>query len=278
MAKAKPQPDVDDRSQAQKQADDEATEFLGEEVRNGQVVNVPEEVAEPEAEAQPEPEAPKQEEQLPPPPPAIDPEKLKEELRAEVSQEIVNKLKPQEPEAVDPDDIAPWEKEGRQPKDWKEVARFASAQAKKELNAEIEEDNRVAAEQQRQVQEAQAQYIAEINASWDEDFAELRAAGKLPAIVDPNDQNDPGKQAQIAVLQQMLETNQQRTAQGKKAIMSVAAFHNLYYKDPRQQPPGANAPVSLSRKSVSQPDPNQYSYQDIHNARWEDLEAQLKNS
>lgn len=277
MAKAKPQPDVDDRSQAQKQADDEATEFLGEEVRNGQVVNVPEEVAQPEAEPQPEPEAPKQEEQLPPPPPAIDPEKLKEELRAEVSQEIVNKLKPQEP-AVDPEDISPWDREGRTPKDWNEVTEWASFQAMKKLNADIEADNQRAQSEAQAKADAEAQRLAAVNAQWDEEFDALRAAGKLPAMVDPNDQNDPGKQAQIALLQQMLTTNQERIAQGKQPVMSIAAFHNLYYKDPRQQPAGANAPVSLSRKSVSQPDPNQYSYQDIHNTPWEALEAQLKNS
>lgn len=204
----------------------------------------------------------------------FDPEEFKKQTIRETSEEIVKKIsaglgltQEEQDQSQSEGLVAPWEKEGRNPKSYKEVAEFSAELAEwKRQQAEKAQE-----EQKKQEEETQKKTTDQWNKYWDEQLDDLLSSGKLPKVEDENDKSDPGKLARNALWQKMWDVNQQRKSEGKQPVTSLKEIYYEHYEDPNAQPAGYDAPISLGRKAVSGGDSKDYSYEDIHNQPFEKI-------
>jgi hypothetical protein len=252
-------------SEKQRIADEQASEFLGEEVKNNNVVQKEEEPKEePKVE---EPKAEKVEEE------EIDLGKIKAEItenvRKETQKEITQKLtealgaKPTEAQKDKYEAFA--EKfateKGRNPS-WFELVPFLKDEVKAELKREQEEATQQTEAQKKQVAEQNAQRQKAFNTYLDEQLNELQVAGKL---------NMKDEAVKKQFFQTMMEVNDKRVKEGKAPIYSAKEIFYEHYSPPTAQPAGADAPISVGRGSTQTSNNEEYSYADIHKPSWTDM-------
>jgi hypothetical protein len=168
--------------------------------------------------------------------------------------------------------IPPWEKEGRNPKSYKEVAEFSAQLAEWKL----EQTQKAKEEEEEQAKEQQKQTNEQWNKYWDDQLDELVASGKLPKVEDSKDPNDPGVVARKVLFQSMFDISQERLQQGKPAVTSLKEIFYEHYKDPNAQPAGYDAPISLGKRAVSTGEKADYSYNDIHGSSYSEIIAGKK--
>lgn len=165
--------------------------------------------------------------------------------------------------------MSPWQKEGRTPKDYEEIADWAM-----EKNRILSERRQAAeaakTEEQTKAQEAyNKQQVENFNKYTQDQFADLIAAGKIPPVQNPNNPDDDGVTAQRVLLEIMLEVNKERAAAGKLPIYSIKEiFYEHLPEDENieelvKEVAGADAPVSAGKMQSGGED-KEVSYQEIH--------------
>lgn len=201
----------------------------------------------------------------------VDTGAIAEDVTKKAMDEIGKKLgfvKEDVKQAEDKGLVAPWEKEGRNPKDYNEVAEWGATVAEHKIKTQQEE----AQKQQEEQQEAQKTRKEQLNSYWDEQLTEIRQSGKLPKVADPKDDNDPGKQAEADLFMQLTKYNQERVAQGKPQELNLKAFVAFNYKPKRQQPAGADLPIGGAGYTQSPAqEEGEFDYKDIHGKSIEDV-------
>jgi len=231
----------------QEAADLEASKFLGEEVKDGNVIPKSNPVEDKAEEIKEEPKEEEKEEEF-------DLETFKKEVISGASEEVKKYLegKDQEETKENVTDYAKyaktvWDKEGRNPT-YEEALDFVTTKAAEKIKADQvaeQEAKKNLEDQQKKRQETlEKEQNDAFNALVDEELEELYAKERLPKIVDANNPKDEGVIAKKALFQQMLDVNQERAKQKKPLIYSVNRIFHEYYKPPVDQPAGADAPVS----------------------------------
>lgn len=257
---------------------------------------VPEAVKEFLGDDEPKEEPPKEKEEAPEEKPAEEPveepavpleevvEEVKTKTREEVKADVLKALGVTEEEKAEVEEAGyktPWEKRNEdRPADWGEVL---------DAGAELQEfraaDRERKAEEvaKKEAEKAQEENVA-INAEWDAQLDYLRAEGSIPGInpdikkkldegksLTVEERKDPGLAAQADVIETMYKVAQERETEGKKPIADIVHIFNRYYKPKNKQPAGAKAPVSGGKKSVATGEPEELSYDELHNTPFEGL-------
>ena len=200
--------------------------------------------------------------------------KVAEQTKAKIEEERLKGIEEQakkELEEKSKDELLPvWTREGRNPKDYDEIAAESTRIAELRFNKILEEKeakSREIAEQEQSKKQQEQSRIDAYNKLVDEELEELYASDKLPKIKDQNDPNDLGVKERFNLFKTMKEVNDKRIAEGKDPIYSVHRIYNGYYK-PTKQPAGADLPISSGKSPAPPADAEQeYSYADIHNKR-----------
>jgi len=142
---------------------------------------------------------------------------------------------------------SPWAKEGRNPRDYDEIAEWTT-----QLALKRQEEARTKEVEENEAKEAEASKLQQeravaFNKYWDGQLNELYEADKLPKIEDAENENDLGIKARKSLFTKMIEVNEQRVKDGKEPIYSLK---EIYYEHPINEEPGMSAPVSAGRGSV----------------------------
>lgn len=163
-----------------------------------------------------------------------------------------------------------WKKEGRNPT-YEEALEFVSEQAVEALEKRQAEKIQKEEETKKTQEKAQAEREANLNKYIDSELEDLIGKGKIPAITNKDDENDPGVRARRAIFQAMLDVNKERTAEGKDPIYSPKIIYYEHYKAPTQQPAGADAPVFGGKSGSVASEDNKFNYNDIHKKSFMDI-------
>ena len=143
----------------------------------------------PKAPETPAPEEPKE--------PEVDISAIEAEVTKNVTDKLLKSLTggSEEDLAKATGEKSPWAKEGRNPRDYDEIAEWTTQLALKkqaELKAEEDKENKRKEEEAGKFQQERA---TAFNKYWDNQLNELFEAGKLPKIEDEKNENDPGIRA-----------------------------------------------------------------------------------
>jgi hypothetical protein len=257
----------------QEQSDKVLSEFLGEPVKDGKVEEdrKEEKKDEPKSPVKEENAEEKIEEGV-----DFDPDKLGEEVSDKTAKKLLEKLMPENTDKENKDILAdtPWAKEKREPT-WDEALKwmgdYTAQKVQNDLKAQQEKAaaDAKAAQDQRQKQDEEA--VKTFNKKVDDQLEDLYVAGKLPRIKDPDDPNDIGKKARVALFQAMFDVNQKRAQEGKEPISSVKEIYYEHYTPPTAQPAGADAPVSPGRGGFSPTEDKEFDYSEIRKTSLEGL-------
>ena len=165
--------------------------------------------------------------------------------------------------------VPPWEQRGEnKPKSWKEHAEYSADLAEWKRQQTEAEIAKAQEEQEKEAKETNKKW----NDFWDSELKELTESGKIPEVKDPENPNDPGKQARIKLFAKMQQLGLERQAKGLPPITSVKLIFYEHYQD--EEPAGADAPVSFGKKNVSSDgDGSDYSYEDIHGKSFDQLKG-----
>lgn len=206
--------------------------------------------------------------------PEIDIDKIKQELKDEVSSEVADRvqkaLKGEDTkEERDRYEIIAEEfaqKNGRSPT-WHELIPYMVEDAKQAIKAEQAEEARKADEVQQTIAKTEKEREENFNKFIDDELNELYSKDRLPKIKDKDDPEDYGVKTRTALFQTMMEVNQKRVANNEPPIYSINKIYHEYFTPPSKQPAGANAPVSAGRGGSQVADTEEFSYHDIHNKK-----------
>ena len=170
----------------------------------------------------------------------------------------------------DKEDQSPWQKEGRSPKSYDEVAEWGTEKAKKELRQEIEEKDKVQAKKDNDAKAVETKRQEDWNKYWDGQIEKLVSEEKIPA---------PSEEIQAKLTDNKPLTEEEKEDPGIKARADIFRLatenkeNNLelvYYKhfSKETKPAGASAPVIGSRKAVTPSgEQSEYTYEEVHNAK-----------
>lgn len=160
------------------------------------------------------------------------------------------------------------------PKDYDELAlesaRIGKEQALKELeekeaakaaaDKKAQEDKEAAEKAQK---ERQVAIEAELQKQMDADLTAMYAAGDMPKVKDPKDENDPGNKEFKHLLETAQKVNADLIAKGQKPIMSLQVIRygkgedgKPYYTPLVTKPAGHDAPVLGSESPISHEAPD----------------------
>jgi hypothetical protein len=205
----------------------------------------------------------------------FDPNKFKEEVSKEATDKIVKALTGEgdkRKDSIDQELVSPWKKEGRNPKDYDEIAEWAVA--KREIldkRGQVEKAKQEE-EAQKAVKQNEESRVKSFNKYIDQQLDDLYKSGKLMTPQDPKNEKDPGVMQRKALFQSMLEVNTKRAEQGLDPIYSIKEIYYEHYKDPTRQPAGADAPVSMGKSGSSHDEsPEDYTYEEIRKKNWLDF-------
>ena len=181
--------------------------------------------------------------------PEVDISAIEAEVTKKVSDKIIKSLTGGSEAEIEGalGEQSPWAKEGRNPKDYDEIAQWATDLALKRQEAQKAEETEKAKEQEKEATKLQTERAEAFNKYWDTQLNELYESGKLPKIENAKDENDLGVKARKAMFSKMIEVNEQRTKEGKEPIYSLK---EIYYEHPINEEPGMSAPVSAGRGAV----------------------------
>jgi len=196
-----------------------------------------------------------------------------EEVSTKVRQDIIDQIaggKGQE-------DSPPWEKEGRQPRNYTEIGNWSKDQALKEFEAkQAEKDKQIEKDKEVEVKDNK-QIDADWNRYWDGQLNDMRSKGQIPQIakevkeklnkgevLTDVERNDKGLVAQKEIFQMANDS--------KESNLKVVYYEQ--YQPKSNQPAGADAPISGGTGVSSTSD--DYSYDEVHKAP--DFESLTKES
>lgn len=161
---------------------------------------------------------------------------------------------------IETGNVSPWAKEGRNPRDYDEIAEWSVELVEKKNEAKRLEQERINEEVKAQQVEYSQKRADFYNNQWNEHLEDLTEAGKLPKVVDPNNEEDEGVIARKELFKAMLEVNNDRVAKGKEATYSLKEIYYEHYTPKSKQPAGADAPVSAGRSSAPAANDEEYPY------------------
>ena len=247
------------QEERQRISDEQTTEFLGEEVKNNEVV---EEVSLIEKKAEEMKAAPKEEVKEMAPEPKIDPsaiaretaEKTAKEMADKISKALTGKEEATKAEKSKYEAAAEeFENKNGRPPAWHELVPFMVDDALEKI--EQRQAEKAAKENERlgQINKYNEDRSKAFNAQIDTELNDLMSSNRLPKTED----------ARKALFQTMLEVNTARQSEGKTPIYSLKEIFYEHYKAPNAQPAGADAPVSAGRGGTVTPGEDDYSYADI---------------
>lgn len=165
--------------------------------------------------------------------------------------------------------VPPWEQRGEEkPRSWKEHAEYSADLAQWKRQKDEEQIAKVQEENEKEAVESNKKW----NDYWDSELDDLVKTGKIPAIKDPEDNKDEGKQARVKLFAKMQEIGIKRRSEGKPPITSVKLVYYEHYND--GEPAGAAAPVSFGKKGVSTgKSDDDYTYAEIHSKSIDQLKG-----
>lgn len=242
----------------------QVTDYIGEEPENPVEKKAEELKEEPKV----EPKEEKKEEQIL----ELDPEQLKQEVAEKAKSEAVKAIQDKynltEKQA---ESLWVWEKEGRNPKSYEElaenIAQVALSRFKTEVQKEVETKRAQEEEQKNQIDT----YNKTLNTMWDEQIYALRTTGKLPKVVNPKDENDEGVKAQKDFWAQLHHFNQEKMKEGKAIVTNLIEFYTMGYQPPRKEVDGADAPISGPTAQGGSQEKGSFTYDDIRSKSFYDI-------
>jgi hypothetical protein len=193
---------------------------------------------------------------------------ISEDTAKKIMEDAMKKAPPQEAAKEEPL-MSPWQKEGRTPKDYEEIADWAMEKNRILSERKSAADTAKSQEQTKAQEDYNKAQIDNFNKYTAGQLNDLRTAGKIPSVKNPNNPDDPGVAAERELLEIMLEVNQERVKTGELPIYSIK---EIFYEhlpededieEPVQQVAGADAPVSAGRMPVGGED-KEISYTEIH--------------
>lgn len=237
-----------EEEQALQNVNEKLEKFLGEPIDDEPEVKAdPPEEKPTETIVDPPKEEEKKEEVTVPP---VDTEKLKEEMTKEITETIVERITGKKEENLE--EKSPWEKEGRDPKDWNEVVKWSTEQAKKAVQLELEEKEKALKEQEEKNKVNQEEYTKKANEYWDNQINDLTTSGKV------------SKEELKDFWQQVLDVNTQLAEEGKPHIVSLTDFYLFHYKPKTKEVAGARAPVMGGKAKVTPQEDDDDDYMTLH--------------
>src|SRR3990167_8612564 len=126
--------------------------------------------------------------------PEVNVAKIEEQVTKSVSERIVKSLLggSEEEVANATGEQSPWAKEGRNPRDYDEIAEWTTQLAlKRQEEAKTQAETEAKTQEEAQAK-VQAERATSFNKYWDNQLNELFEGGKLPPITDEKNENDPG--------------------------------------------------------------------------------------
>ena len=216
--------------------------------------------------------------------------KTADELKAREDEERRRELKAEEDrkrqEQLQNDLIPIWEREGRQPKDYTEIAFESKRIAKLETLAELEareslrreeEEKRRQEEQirQTQVKQAQESFSKQLQRELDEDLTDLYKADRLPKIKDPNNPSDEGLKEQKRLFETAAKVNKERLDKGLPPIRSIKVIYYEHFK-PKDKPAGHDAPVQGNSQPTTQQNADKFNWSRDHKKSMREILAEEK--
>ncbi len=203
-----------------------------------------------------------------------------ERIARETTEKHLKQTEEQKTQAVkDAEEDKPiWERENREPKDWKEVAaenrRIAKREVLRDIRAEQQATKAAQDKQKAESEAGQQAQLQTINEKIGQEMEELYQGGYLPRPQSA-DPTDAGEVAKAKLFELGVKINQERKDQGLPPETSIAKifFMNTDKLKPKapEQPAGADAPVSGAQAAVPKQNPDEYVYQRDHNKSLEQL-------
>lgn len=198
-------------------------------------------------------------------------EEAEKHAKATVEQELKRRQDETELEAKRKDELIPaWEKEGREPKDYNEIAKENRRITKLELKMEMEAEAKTKAEETTKQTQAQQQQNEDnlklTQTQIQRDMEELYEGNFIPRPKS-GDINDPGMKIQDELFKLGIKVNEDLKAAGKPTEPSIAKIFFMYGKDLQktsEQPAGADAPIAGSTPAAPQKSEEGYNYKRDH--------------
>lgn len=185
-------------------------------------------------------------------------QKIKEEIvkKAETEvkeQEELDKKENYQPIWKTDPDHPKDEKGNRIPKSYDEIFSEAAKAAESRMEAKLikQEKAKAEIETKKQTEETQTreQHDAadrQLSQQLEEEYDDLIATDKMPKITDPNNAEDEGVKAKIALFKKGMEYNTERLKEGKRPVTSIKLIYYEQFKPAENggQPAGGDAPVA----------------------------------
>jgi hypothetical protein len=191
----------------------------------------------------------------------IDTSALQEEVRSTVSKQIVSdmvtKLKG---EAPSDEDVPVWEKEGRNPKSYKEIAEYAVTQFDRRQTEKEKEITRQEKLQHEAETRNQEEALKTQNQIWDQEIAFLQENNLMPKIVDKNSKDDEGVKAARDLFEKAINL----VKEGKLPSKSLIAAYYQSTPKPKAEPPVFGRKNAGPVGEVGEPG---YTYGEIHGSK-----------
>jgi hypothetical protein len=194
--------------------------------------------------------------------------KQKEEEQAKLDKQKAEEEEQKRQEALKPK-FTGKDKDGNvTPKDYEEIAAEAARIAKEQAKEEIKAEQAAEKEKERIDKEAQEQTVAQreeqkkkfeedLQKELDTDLKTIYAAGDLPKVKDPNNENDEGNREFKNLFETAKRVNAERLAAGKPLIRSMQVIRygrdetGKPYYSPLKDLPGGDAPVLGAESTLS---------------------------
>lgn len=133
------------------------------------------------------------------------------------------------------------------------------------LDSKAKEYQNQEEERQKQLEEGSKRF----QILWKSQYDALAEAGKVPKIVNPDDPNDPGRQAKTKLLVKLSEIIRENEANNRDEVPTIKEIFYEYPEVLSEKVPGANLPVSGGGRNPSAT--SGYSYKEVHDSSFEDL-------
>lgn len=207
-------------------------------------------------------------------------ERVKSDMRAEFEaqqQEFTNKLVTSiTGEQRDPNEIPPWERDGRNATAT-ELSQWTTQQTIKTLERQKSDELKAQQDRERQIMATSQDQAGQWKNTWQDQIKYLEQKNRIPAMPDDI-------RVKVAKNEQLTEEERQHPsvlAQNKifstmmeKGVYNVVELWDRHLEgNYKAQPPGADAPISMSRTSGGGDE--DVSYDDLHKTPMHDLVRQL---
>lgn len=229
-------------------------------------------------------------------------EKLKGELKEEISNETAAKIAEFLGADTKDDNKPPWEKENRLPSyeeaiDWSvkqaepALIEKVAAKVKEDLNKEVEDEEAKDKAAKEEADKLEVARTTQWTNYWNSQFSELETRGIIPKVNEADNRKetvtvngvetqmplDPGKRMRLEIFQTMQRVTAENEKAGKPPIMSVVDAFFMHHKPGNTQPPGVDAPIFTGNKSVGNSNTGSFTYQEVKEAKIENILQELQS-